>query len=68
MSGMDYGVQQKTLGIYQDMAVLVLDLLSRIDAVRIGKASPFSALLTLWLSMIAEIGLASRSANSRHFT
>jgi hypothetical protein len=24
--------------------------------------------LTLWLSMIAAVGLASRSASSRHFT
>jgi hypothetical protein len=24
--------------------------------------------LTLWLSMIAAVGLASRSTNSRHFT
>jgi len=28
----------------------------------------FSALLTLWLSMIATVGLASRNASSRHFT
>src|SRR5271166_3885444 len=32
---------------------------------RIGS---FSALLTLWLSMIAAVGLASRAAASRHFT
>jgi hypothetical protein len=29
---------------------------------------PFSALLTLWLSMIAAVGLASREACSRHAT
>ena len=27
---------------------------------------PFSALFTLWLSMIQAVGLASRSASSRH--
>src|SRR5271169_3415958 len=29
---------------------------------------PFSALLTLWLSMTAAVGLASRPIASRHFT
>jgi hypothetical protein len=28
----------------------------------------FSALFTLWLSMMAAVGLASRSASSRHLT
>ena len=37
-------------------------------AMRIDAGPPFSALLTLWLSMIAAVGLASRSAFSRHAT
>ena len=62
------GVQQQALGVYQDMALLALDLLARIKAGRVDRDPPFSALLTLWLSMIAAVGLASRSANSRHCT
>ena len=64
----DDGVQQQALGVYQDMALLALDLLARIKAGRVDRDPPFSALLTLWLSMIAAVGLASRSANSRHCT
>jgi hypothetical protein len=67
-SRMDDGVQQKALRIYQDVALLAFDLLSRIKAGRVNRAPPFSALLTLWLSMIAAVGLASRPASSRHFT
>jgi len=32
------------------------------------KTVAFSALFTLWLSMIQAVGLASRAACSRHFT
>ena len=32
------------------------------------KTVAFSALFTLWLSMIATVGLASRPASSRHCT
>jgi hypothetical protein len=66
--GMHQGVQQKALGVYENMALLTLDLLARIIAVRIDPRPPFSALLTLWLSMMAAVGLTSRSANSRHLT
>ena len=63
---MDDRVQQQPLGVYQDMALLALDLLAPVIAVRINAGPPFSALLTLWLSMIAAVGLASRPACSRH--
>ena len=66
--GMDDGVQQQALGVYQEVALLALDLLAGIVARRVDREPPFSALLTLWLSMIAAVGLASRSASSRHFT
>jgi hypothetical protein len=62
------GVQQQALGVYQDVALLTLDLLAGVVARRIDAAPPFSALLTLWLSMIAALGLVSRPANSRHAT
>ena len=52
----------------EDVALLALDLLARIVAVRINAGPPFSALFTLWLSMIAAVGLASRSPCSRHST
>ena len=62
------GVQQQALRVYQEMALLALDLLARVEAMAVNAGSPFSALLTLWLSMIAADGLAARSACSRHFT
>ena len=68
ISGMDNGKQQEALRIYRDMPLLAFDLLARVIAVRIDAGPPFSALLTLWLSIIAAVGLASRSANSRHRT
>ena len=68
IGGMNDRVQQQTLRVYQDMALLSLDFLARVIAMRIDRGPPFSAALTLWLSMIAAEGLASRSACSRHFT
>lgn len=68
IGGMDDGVQQQTLGVYKEVALLALDLLAGIVARRINRDPPFSALLTLWLSMIAAVGLAPRPASSRHFT
>jgi hypothetical protein len=65
---MDNGVQQQALRVYQDMALLAFDLLSRIKARGVDRKPPFSALLTLWLSMIAAVGLASCPASSRHCT
>ncbi len=61
-------IQQQAERIYENVALLALDLLSRIVAVRIDARPPFSALFTLWLSMIAAVGLASRSSRSLHFT
>ena len=61
-------VEQQTQRIYENMALLALDLLARIIAVRIDPGPPFSALFTLWLSMMAAVGLASRSLCSRHST
>ena len=68
VGGLNDGVQQQTLRVYQDMALLALDLLARVIPVRIDRGPPFSAALTLWLSMIAAVGLASRPACSRHFS
>ena len=67
VSGMDECVHQEALRVDQNVPLLALDLLSRIVAVRIV-APPFSALLTLWLSMMAAVGEASRSACRRQLT
>jgi hypothetical protein len=50
------------------MPLLALNLFARIVAMRVNARPPFSALFTLWLSMMAAVGLASRSSASRHFT
>src|SRR6266478_9982053 len=68
VSGMNDGVEQQTQRIYQNVALLTLDLFARIIAMRIDAGPPFSAPFTLWLSMMAAVGLASRSACSRHAT
>jgi hypothetical protein len=61
-------MQQQTQRVYENMALLALDLLARIIAMRIDTGPPFSALLMLWLSMMAAVGLAARSPRSRHCT
>ena len=68
VGGMNNGVQQQAQRIYEKMAFLALDLLARIIARRVDPGPPFSALFTLWLSMMAAVGLASRSLCSRHST
>ena len=68
VSRMNNGVQQQAERIYQNVALLALDLLARIIARRIEAGPPFSALFTLWLSMMAAVGLASRPACLRQAT
>ena len=54
---MNDGVQQQTQRVYDNMALLALDLFARVIAMRIDAAPPFSALFTLWLSTMAAVGL-----------
>ena len=68
VGGMNDRVQQQTQRVYEKMALLAFDLLARIIAMRIDPGPPFSALFTLWLSMMAAVGLTSRSPCSRHAT
>ena len=68
VGGGDDAVEQQALGIDQDMPLLALDQFARVEAVRIDARPPFSALFTLWLSMMQAVGLASRAAFSRHLT
>jgi hypothetical protein len=63
------------LRVYKEVALHAFDFLARVEAARIDARPPFlltlpfgSALLTLWPSIIAAVGLASRSVYSRHFT
>jgi hypothetical protein len=65
---MNDGVEQQTQRVYENVALLAFDLLARIIAMRIDAGPPFSALFTLWLSMMAAVGPASRSPCSRHST
>ena len=68
VGGMNHGLKQEAYGIDEDVTLLAFDLLARVVAARVDAAPPFSALLTLWLSMMQAVGLASRSTASRHFT
>jgi len=66
VGGGDDAVQEQALRIDENVPLLALDQLARIKAGRIDASPPFSALFTLWLSMMQAVGLASRSAFSRH--
>jgi hypothetical protein len=65
IGGMHDGMQDQAERVDQDMALLAVDLLARVIARWVDAGPPFSAPFTLWLSMIATTGLASRPACSR---
>jgi hypothetical protein len=62
------GVHQQALRVDEDMPLLTLNFFARIVTMRVDGRPPFSALFTLWLSMMAAVGEASRPALSRHST
>jgi site-specific DNA recombinase len=64
----DGGGEDQAARVDQDVALLALDLLARSVAGRVDAGAPFSAPVTLWLSMIATVGLASLPASSRAWT
>ena len=68
VSGGHQRVQQETEFVDENMALFALDQLACIEAMRVDDRAPFSALFTLWLSRMQAVGLAARSACSRHFT
>jgi len=68
VSRMHDRMQNQAQRIDQDMPFLAFDLLARVIARPIDRRAPFSVLLTLWLSITQAVGLASRSACSRHAT
>ena len=68
VSRMHDRMQNQAQRIDQDMPLLAFDLLARVIARPIDRRAPFSVLLTLWLSITQAVGLALRSACSRHAT
>ena len=44
---MNDGVEQEAFRVYENVALLSLDLFARVKAMRIDAGPPFSALLTL---------------------
>ena len=62
---MNHDVQREAQRVDQDMSLLSFDFLPGVIARRVDPRPPFSAPLTLWLSMIAAVGLASLPACSR---
>lgn len=68
IGGMDDGRQKEAQRVDQDVALLALDLFTRVVTCRIKARPPFSALFTLWLSTIAAVGLASLPTCSRAWT
>ncbi len=64
----DEPLQEQPLHVDEDVALLSLDQFAGVEAGRIDAGPPFSALLTLWLSTMQAVGLASRSNFSRHWT
>src|SRR5262245_16777835 len=60
--------EQQTYGIDQGVTLDALCLLGRVVARRIGMGPPFSAALTVCVSMMAAVGEASRPSASRQAT
>mgnify|MGYP003396393155 CR=1 FL=1 len=68
IGGVNDGVEQQTQRIYEKVALLAVDLLACVVTMPVDRCPPFSPLLTLSLSIMAAVGLASRETCSRHFT
>jgi hypothetical protein len=68
ISGRDQRVQQQAQCVDENVALLAPDQFASIKPMGIDAGAPFSALFTLWLSTTQAVGLASRSACSRHLT
>lgn len=58
--------QEEPDRVDDEVALDALDLLARVIPDRIGRAPPFSVAFTLWVSMMAAVGDASRPSASRH--
>jgi hypothetical protein len=58
---MNHYRQQQSQGVHYDMALAARDLLARI----VASGPPFSVVLTVWLSMMAALGVGSLPSASR---
>lgn len=65
---MDDDAQRQALRIDQRVNLAALHLFAGVETGQAVMAAPFSADFTDWLSMIAAVGLASRSMSSRNST
>ena len=63
--GVDDDAQRQALRVDQRVKLAALDLLAGVVAGQAVMTAPFSADFNDWLSMIAAVGLASRSMPSR---
>ena len=61
-------LQQQTPRIDENVTLFSLYQFACVEARRVDAGPPFSALLTLWLSTMQAVGLASRPILSRHLT
>ena len=61
VGGVDDDAQQEAGGVNRDVALAPFDLFGRLIAAR----PPFSVVFTLWVSMMATVGLGSRPSCSR---
>ena len=68
ISRMNDRMHQQALGVDENMPFLALDLFACIVAIRVNAGPPFSALFTLWESIMHAVGLASCSSLERHWT
>lgn len=62
---MNNQIEHQAERIDKDVTLLAFDFLAGVVARWVNLRPPFSAPLTLWLSMMAAVGLASRSVRSR---
>ena len=63
--GMNDGPQRQAFGVDKGVNLSPLDLLTGVIAYLAIKTAPFSAAFSVWLSMTAAVGLASRPSCSR---
>lgn len=63
--GMNDGPQRQAFGVDKGVNLAPLDLLSGVIAYLAIKTAPFSAAFSVWLSMTAAVGPASRPSCSR---
>ena len=68
VGGMNRDTQEQAKRVDEDMPLAARNFLGAVKALRIEMGPPFGAPFTLWLSMMAAVGLASRSSIPRTAT